>query len=648
MDLHIDIETYSSVDLRTSGAYKYVESLDFEILLIAYAFNEEPVRIIDLAAGEEIPETLKAAIKSQDVVKHAHNATFERAAFNTAGLFTTPNQWRCSMAKAAYCGFPLSLENVSTALKLEEKGKATTGRALIKYFCEPCKPSKINLGRTRNLPGHEPAKWEAFKDYCKQDVEAERSVDQKLSGYNLPRKEILMYTLDQQINDRGIQVDLELAEKAYQMDASNTTALKKGMKELTGIDNPNSPVQLKEWLGNAMGKEITSLAKAEIDPLIHEAGPGIVSEVLGLRKRAAKTSIKKYAAMLNCTCQDGRAHGLFQYYGANRTGRWAGRLIQLQNLPRNKIESLDLARSVVRSGDRDLMELLYSDTSSILSQLIRTAFVAPEGKIFAVADFSAIEARVIAWLADEKWRMKVFNSHGKIYEASASTMFRVPIEHVTKDSDYRRKAKIAELALGYQGALGALKKMGGEEMGLSEAEMAAIVQKWRRANPAICQLWGDIEGCAKQALENRTKIVSRIKGLVFEYNGDNLSIKLPSGRSLFYQSPGFTMNKFNNQSIKYQGMNQETKKWEDVETYGGKLTENVVQAIARDLLSEAMLRLDTYGYLIVMHVHDEVVCEVEDKSELAEVCRVMSISPDWASGLPLTADGYTTPFYKKD
>lgn len=650
MDLHIDIETYSSVDIRTAGAYKYIESPDFEILLIAYAFGDDPVNIVDLTS-EEIPGILKGALLDPLVKKHAHNATFERLAFNRIGFNTNIAEWFCSMVKAAYCGYPLSLEEVSKALELGDQGKSAAGKALIKYFCQPCKPTKVNEGRTRNLPSHDPDKWEAFKDYCIQDVEAERGVKTKLAKYDFPVSERAIYILDQQINDRGIEVDLIMAEEAYQMGSKNAEELKANMVKLTGLDNPNSPVQLKKWLGDAMGKEITSLAKDFIEPLMEEAGPGIVSDVLKLRRKAAKTSIKKYTAMLNCTCDDSRAHGLFQYYGANRTGRWAGRIVQLQNLPQNKITSLEIARGAVRNGDYDLMKMLYENTSSILSQLIRTAFVAPEGKTYAVADFSAIEARVIAWLADEQWRMKVFNTHGKIYEASASTMFGVPIELVTKGSAYRSKAKIAELALGYQGSLGALKQMGGEEMGLSDAEMELIVKKWRRANPRICQLWRSIEGCAKHVLDTKTKCTSIIKGLIFEYDGECLSIEIPSGRKLFYQSPGFTMNKFNNQSIRYKGMNQETKKWGYVETYGGKLTENIVQAIARDLLAEAMIRLDKHKFPIVMHVHDEEICEVPADTadiNLEKMCRIMSISPVWAEGLPLTADGYVTPFYKKD
>ena len=469
MKLHIDIETYSSVDLKASGVYKYVESVDFEILLIAYALGNGSIKVIDLAKGDSLPQEFTKAMLSPEVEKHAHNATFERVAFKKYGYDIPIDQWHCSMVKASYCGWPMSLEMLSKAMELETYGKLTTGKALIKYFCMPCKPSKVNGGRMRNFPHHDPDKWEEFKKYCGQDVEAERAVDRNLSEYNIPDIERQNYMLDQQINDRGIEIDQTFAANALKMDALYSKGIMDKLREITGVDNPGSAAQLKEWLSLAMKKEIKSLAKESVEQLLEEA-EGSAARVLKLRKKASKTSIKKYKAMQNCVCEDGRAHGLFQFYGAGRTGRWSGRLIQLQNLPQNHLGNLELDREVVHTGDYGLATILHDDISSVLSQLIRTAFVAKKEHTFVVADFSAIEARVIAWLAGEKWRMDVFNSHGKIYEASASMMFGVPVDEITKGSDLRSKGKVAELALGYQGALGALKKMGGESMGLTDTE----------------------------------------------------------------------------------------------------------------------------------------------------------------------------------
>lgn len=649
--LHIDIETYSSVDITTSGAYKYMESVDFEILLIAYAFGDDPIEIIDLAQGEKIPSKFITALQDPAIEKHAHNANFERQAFKKYGYDVPAKFWRCSAVKAAFCGLPLSLDGVSKAMNLGDLGKSASGKALIRLFSCPVKPTKLNGLRERNFYFHDPIKWELYKDYCKQDVEAEREIYNRLSKYEIPNFERLNYILDQKINDKGILIDLVMAQNAFDIDTRFAIELSDRVKELTGIDNPNSAAQLKNWLSGAMQKEIKTLAKGDIPSLILEAGVGAVSEVLTIRQKLSKTSTKKYVAMLACACDDKRAHGLFQFYGANRTGRWAGRLIQLQNLPQNHLNDLEEAREIIASGDYSLATMLYDDIPSVLSQLIRTTFVAKEGHTFAVADFSAIEARVIAWLADETWRLKVFASHGKIYEASAAMMFNVPIESVTKGSELRQKGKIAELALGYQGAVGALKTMGGEAMGLSDLEMDTIVKKWRKANPAIVRLWADIESCAIHAIETKKKIVSIHKNLEFEYNGEVLTILLPSGRKLFYQSPSFTKNKWDKKSIQYKGMDQTTKQWGHVDTYGGKLVENIIQAIARDLLAESMLRIDKADFNIVMHVHDEVVCEVslEHKdAHLKAIEYIMSIPIDWAEGLILTADGYTTPFYKKD
>jgi len=663
--LHLDIETYSSVDITTCGSYKYFESLDFEILMIAYAFDDEPIRIIDLAQEDDIPPHILLAFKDSNIELHAHNANFERNAFRTCGIDTQIERWHCSAVKAGYCGLPLSLDGASKALQLGDKGKSAEGKALIKYFSCPVKPTKVNGMRTRNYPHHDPEKWERFKDYCKQDVEAEREIGQRLSGYTIPPSERLNYFLDQKINDKGILIDLVMAQNAYDIDNRFSAELYTQVKELTGLDNPNSPAQLKNWLQDKTGFEIPSLAKGLLPDLIKDAKSPEVSKVIGLRQMMSKTSTKKYLAMLNCACNDNRAHGLFQFYGANRTGRWAGRLIQMQNLPQNhldKEEDLEKgivadptglidARNTIASGDYDLTTLLYDDIPSTLSQLIRTAFVAKEGYTFAVADFSAIEARVIAWLANEQWRMKVFNTHGKIYEASASKMFNVPIEAVTKGSDLRAKGKVAELALGYQGAIGALKTMGGEKMGLSDPEMETIVKRWRIANPAIVALWTDMESCAMRAIQYKKKVISIHKGLIFDCDDMALTIELPSGRKLFYQSPSFTENQWGRKSIRYKGMDQTTKQWTYVDTYGGKLTENIIQAIARDLLADSMLRVDAAGFEIVMHVHDEVVVESYDRAgveNLKRICDIMGEEVIWAKGLPLTADGYLTPFYKKD
>jgi DNA polymerase len=643
--LHIDIETYSSVDITTCGSYKYFESLDFEILMIAYSFDEEPVRIVDLANDEKIPTRLMLGFEDPNVEKWAHNANFERNAFKTYGIDVPVAQWYCSAVKSAYCGLPLSLDGVSKALKLGDLGKSADGKALIKYFSCPVKPTKVNGMRTRNYPHHDPEKWERFKEYCKQDVEAERTIDNRLARYKIPETERLNYILDQKINDRGVLIDTVLASNAVDFDNLNVTELTARAKELTGLDNPNSPAQLKKWLG------CDSLTKDSVTEMLEEATDAIVKEVLEIRQKLGKTSIKKYLAMLNGVCDDLRVRGIHQFYGANRTGRWAGRMVQPQNMPKNFIKFLEEARNVVRSGNYDLCTLLYDEISNILSQLTRTAIIASPGMTLCVADFSAIEARVIAWLSGEQWRLKVFSTHGKIYEASASKMFSVPIEDVTKDSDYRAKGKVAELALGYQGAVGALKTMGGEAMGLSELEMDTIVKKWRKANPAIVQLWADLESCAMRSIETKSKIVSIHKGIVFETNDEVMAIKLPSGRRLFYQQPSFTVNKWGKKSIRYRGMNQETKQWEYVDTYGGKITENIVQAIARDLLADAMREMDSQDIDIVMHVHDEAVAEsLESEADktLELMCDIMSKGLPWAEGLPLGAEGYVTPYYKKD
>lgn len=652
LKLHIDIETYSSVDIKTAGAYKYCESIDFEILLIAYAIDEGPIFIIDLAQGEEIPEWLIVALENSDIEKHAHNANFERNAFRAYGINVPIEQWHCSAIKAGYCGLPLSLANVSSALKLEEKGKLATGSALIRFFCCPVKPTIKNDNNFRNFPKHDLVKWEDFKLYCINDVEAEREIGKRLSTYLIPEFERANYLLDQEINDRGILIDLSFAANACLINDKNVEVLLEELKNITGLQNGNSPAQLKKWLSNALQKDVKSLAKDSINTLFEGAASGPVTRALEIRRETSKTSIKKYTTMLNCACEDHRARGLFQYYGANRTGRWAGRLIQLQNLVQNHLADLDNAREAVASGNYELLSMLYNDISSVLSQLIRTAFIAKPGTTFGVADFSAIEARVIAWLANEIWRLDVFNTHGKIYEASAAMMFGISIEEVTKGSDYRAKGKIAELALGYQGALGALKKMGGESMGLSDTEMEGIVKKWRLKNPNIVKLWQAVENAAKIAIKTRRPVtLNNYKNLVFNFDGKVLTIELPSGRKLFYQTPQLSTNKFNQESVRYMGMDQTTKKWGWVDSYGGKFVENIVQAIARDLLAYSMLELKAKGFDIVMHVHDEIVCEFYDdlsETQLVLMNQTMSKEVLWALGLPLAADGYITKYYKKD
>ncbi len=590
-------------------------------------------------------------MQDPEVEKHAHNANFERNCFKAIGIDVPIDQWYCSAIKAGYCGFPLGLAMVSEAMKLEEKGKLSTGKALIRFFSCPIKPTDKNGMRTRNFPIHDLEKWEEYKRYCINDVEAEREIGERLKGYEIPAFERELYILDQQINDRGILVDLSMAENALAINAENVVKVIEKLNTLTGLQNGKSSAQLSKWLSDAMQKDIKSVAKKSIAEFL-DAAPEHVLEALKLRGEATKTSIKKYASMLACACDDQRARGLFQFYGANRTGRWAGRLIQLQNLVRNHLENLEMARTITASGDYDLLSMLYDDISSVLSQLIRTAFIAKPGHTFPVADFSAIEARVIAWLANEKWRLDVFNTHGKIYEASAAMMFGVPIEQVTKGSEYRAKGKIAELALGYQGALGALKKMGGEEEGLSDIEMETIVKKWRAKSPCIVALWTAVENAAIRAIKTKKLVVlDQYRKLAFEYDGKALTIQLPSGRKLFYQTPELSVNKWGRESIKYKGVDQITKKWWWVDSYGGKFVENIVQAIARDLLAYSMIELDKQGFKIVMHVHDEVVCEQhEDSAEvlLMSMCDIMGQEVPWAKGLPLKADGYITPFYKKD
>ena len=646
--LFIDIETYSSVDIKESGAYKYIESPDFEILIIGYAIDDNDVKIIDLAQDDDMPQEFLEALRDPKVRKVAHNAVFERLSFKRIGLDIPIEEWYCTSVKAAYCGLPLSLDSVSKVLDLDNK-KLDTGKLLIKYFSCPCKPTKINGGRTRNYPWHAPDKWEMYKEYNVYDVLAEREIYKRLEGYEIPKIERKLYALDQRINDYGILVDKELASAAIAVDNIYTELLLDKAKALTGIDNPNSGAQVKAWIEEKTGIVVESLNKANMPKVLEQFKDyPEVSELLDLRNKLSKTSIKKYYAMLNCAMSDNRVRGTFQFYGANRTGRWAGRLLQLQNLSKNHVSNIQIPRDLIRAKDWESVEMLYDDVPDILSQLVRTALIATEDKVFSVADFSAIEARVISWLANEKWRLDVFHGDGKIYEATGSKMFNVPISAITKGSALRDKSKISELALGFGGSLGALRRMGGERMGLSDAEMMSLVRKWRSANPCIVEMWDELDRAAKAAVMYGTSVTVTDRNIVFDYDGQFMTIQLPSGRKLFYYQPRVD-SKTN--SLVYKGVIQETKQWGDIPTYGGKLAENIVQATARDLLGDRMLALYENGFLPVCHIHDEVLIEVPEataKEEYEKIVNIMSISPHWAKDLPLGADGYTTKFYLKD
>lgn len=654
--LFIDVETFSSVDIKDSGAYKYIESPDFEILIIGYALDDGPVNIVDLAQGEEMPEEFEEALLDPECVKVAHNAVFERLSFKRIGYNIPAEQWYCTSVKAAYCGLPLSLDGVSKALNLTDK-KLDTGKALIKYFSCPCKATRVNGMRTRNYPEHAPEKWEMYKEYNKYDVLAEREIFKRLEAYIIPDIERKMYVLDQNINDRGILVDMELAESAIAVDNTYTSILTQHAQQLTGLENPNSPTQIKQWIEKKTGSVVLSLSKETMPDLMKEFAdyPDVI-ELLNIRKKLSKTSIKKYYAMLNCAMKDHRVRGTFQFYGANRTGRWAGRLLQLQNLSKNHISHIEVPREMIRARDWESVEMMYDDVADILSQLVRTALIASPGKVFSVADFSAIEARVISWLANEKWRMDVFRGDGKIYEATGAKMFNVPISAITKGSVLRDKSKISELALGYEGSLGALKRMGGERMGLSDTEMMSLVRKWRSANPAIVDMWKEIDEASKEAVRYQRPVSCTCRNIIFDCNGEFMTIQLPSGRKLFYYGPKFKDKKIGRSTMPtrvlyYQGVVQETKQWGEIDTYGGKLTENIVQAISRDLLGNSMLNLEANDYHPVCHIHDEVLCEVPEENAQAyyeEMASIMGTPPEWASDLPLRADGYTTPFYLKD
>ena len=643
--LSIDLETYSDQPLAKTGVYRYVESPDFEILLFAYSVDGGPVQQIDLACEEKIPSEILCALEDDKVTKWAFNANFERICLSRflgypTGAYLEPDSWKCSMVWAAYMGLPLSLEGAGAVLGLE-KQKLAEGKDLIKYFCQPCAPTKTNGQRTRNLHKHAPDKWQAFKKYNIRDVETEMSIQARLSKYPVPDSVWEEYHLDQEINDRGVGLDMELVWQAIQMDGRSRSELTQAMKELTSLDNPNSVQQMKQWLADN-GVETDTLGKKAVAELLKTAPPQL-QKVLTLRQQLAKSSVKKYQAMETAVCADGRARGMFQFYGANRTGRWAGRIIQMQNLPQNHLDDLSEARGLVRVGDFDALEMLYEDVPDTLSQLIRTAFVPQENRKFIVADFSAIEARVIAWFAGEKWRQDVFAEGKDIYCASASQMFGVPVEKHGVNGHLRQKGKIAELALGYGGSVGALKAMGALEMGLQEDELPALVSAWRQANPKIVQFWWAVDHAVMDAVTRKT--TTKTHGIIFSARNGMLFITLPSGRSLAYVKPKIGENRFGGDCITYEGVGG-TKKWERIDSYGPKFVENIVQATSRDILCYAMKTLRCCS--IVMHIHDEVVIEADRRMSLQAVCDQMGRTPPWANGLQLRADGYETDFYKKD
>lgn len=641
--LAIDIETYSDVSLPDCGVHRYAASEQFEILLFAYSLNDEPTKIIDLASGEKMPDEIMKLLTDDSVIKTAYNAAFERNCINRYfGLSLKPEGWRCTLVQASMLSLPLSLEGVGEALKLDKK-KMSEGKELIRFFCMPCKPSKSNGGRTRNLPSDEPEKWELFKTYCIRDVDVEKQIRNKLSKFPIPDREQELYCMDQRINDRGIMVDPELITHAVACDLLYKETATKKAYEISGLENPNSVAQLKGWLARK-GIEIDSLAKAAVEELV-ENTDGDVAEMMKLRLALSKTSVKKYEAMERSVCPDGRVHGLLQFYGANRTGRWAGRLVQIHNLPQNHMEDLELARSIVKEGRYDLVELLYDSIPDVLSELIRTAFVAKPGCRFIVSDFSAIEARVMGYLAGEGWVMEEFRGAGKIYEQTASKMFHIPIEEITKGSPYRARGKVASLACQYGGAEGALISMGALNF-VEEEELKGLVQSWRTANPHIVNYWYEIDGAVKAAVKERK--MTKVGMVTVYYQSGMLKIALPSGRVLSYVRPRMTVNRFGSESVSYEGVGT-NRKWTRIESYGAKFCENIVQATARDVLAEAMLRLEKKGFDIVCHIHDEVVLEVpEGTSSVEEVNEIMAVCPDWCEGLPLKAAGFESPFYKKD
>lgn len=669
--LRIDLETYSDVDLRSCGVHKYVETDKFQILLFAYAFDEQPVRVIDLAQGEQIPNDVRAALYDDRVVKTAYNAAFEITCLNRhfGENRLDVRQWRCTSVHALYLGLPGNLADVGRVVGLSaDQQKKSIGWSLIRYFCLPCKPTQKNGGRTRNLPHHDPEKWALFKDYCAQDVVAEREISRKIEKFAVPAREWELWHLDQRMMNKGVVMDRELIEAAIECDGIVKERLLKEAMELTGLENPNSRNQLLAWLQEEEDDaSIVDLTKKTVPKILDATDSGVVRRVLELRQELAKTSVSKYHAMSRAICADDCVRGLTQFYGANRTGRWAGRIVQVQNLPQNKLKDIDLARKVLKQRDYDTLEMLFGNVPDTLSQLIRTAFVARPGHNLMSIDFSAIEARVIAWLAWCEWRLDVFKTHGKIYEASAEQMFKLPAGSVTKKSPYRQKGKIAELALGYQGGAGALKTMGALEMGIPESELDDIKNAWRDANPEVVQLWFETERCAKEAVQLKRKAVMPIAGdraaIAFEYQSGFLFITLPSGRRLAYVKPNILAKDLVREtsagnsfvvasagSLTYEGLDQKTKQWTRLPTYGGKLVENITQAIARDCLRESMLALDAAHFEQLFTVHDEIVLEVplQGPWTLKQAEEIMGRPIPWAPGLPLRGDGFETPYYMKE
>lgn len=646
--LSVDIETFSSVDLGKSGVYRYAESEDFEILLFGYSVNGSPVQVVDLACGENLPEEIRKAISDPTVMKWAFNAQFERICLSRflgmpTGEYLDPVSWHCTMIWSATLGLPMSLAGVGTVLSLE-KQKLTEGKDLIRYFCVPCKATKVNGGRTRNLPEHDWTKWERFKSYNLRDVETEMEIQKKLSRFPVPENEWRNYCLDQKINDRGVALDMELAHRAVQCDNQYREFYLRQAREITGLENPNSVLQLRDWLWER-GVELDSLSKNAVQDLLPDTD-GDVRKVLSLRQELAKSSVKKYTAMENLVCRDSRGRGLIQFYGASRTGRYAGKLLQVQNLPQNHLPNLETARALVQSGNFDALEMLYDSVPNVLSELIRTAIVPKRGCRFIVSDFSAIEARVLSWFAGEQWRLDTFTQGGDIYCASASQMFGVPVEKHGINGELRQKGKQAELACGYGGSVGAMKSMGAVRMGVKEEELQPLVDAWRQANPRIVQFWWEVDRAAKTCVKQH--IPTQAGRLRFEYQSGILFIQLPSGRRLAYAKPRMGENRFGGEAITYEGVGT-GRKWERLETYGAKCVENIVQGTARDLLALALLRLEKAGYPVVMHCHDEAICEVPiGQGSVEEVNRIMAVAPEWAEGLPLKADGFETEFYKKD
>ena len=646
--LSCDIETFSDVDLIRCGVYKYADSPNFEMLLFAYAVDDGDVHIIDIAGGEELPEEIIQVIKSDTVVKTAYNAQFERVCLSRylklpEGESLNPQSWYCTAVQAAELALPLSLADVGSVLGLERQ-KMTEGKELIKYFCVPCKPTKSNGNRTRNRPCHDINKWETFKKYCMRDVDVERQIADKLKMYPISDEEHRLYVLDQIINDRGVLVDCELAKQAVKLNSIQSAVAVEQAYMITGLENPNSVTQLKQWL-KENGVEIESMSKKAVKSLADETD-GDVSKMLKLRLLMAKTSVKKYEAVIRSVCSDNRVHGMMRFCGANRTGRWSGNILQPQNLPQNHLPDLTLARDIVKDGDFEMLDMMFGNVPNVLSELIRTVLIPKPNHRFIVADFSAIEARVLAWIAGEQWRIDTFKNGGDIYCASASKMFKVPVEKNGVNGELRQKGKISELACGYGGSVGALKNMGAVEMGVQENELQGLINDWRNANPHIVRFWYEVGNAAMKAIKEKTTVP--LGKLVFAYERGILFIRLPSGRRLSYIKPRIGTNRFGGDSITYMGINS-AKKWDRLETFGGKLTENIVQGTARDLLANALINAANAGYDTVFHVHDEIICEVPNGyGSVDELCRLMCIKPEWADGLPLNADGFECEYYKKE